>query len=80
MAPLLIENSRVVLEVITEKSLSSYLLRCGSARKACRPSLIQLLSRVHATTYNETPVCYPDNHLETKKSHNTFVGIAGSRP
>lgn len=64
MAPLLIENPRVFLKVITEKSLTSYLLRCRSARKACRPSLIQLLSRVHSTTYNETNVCYSDNHLE----------------
>jgi len=75
MAPPLIENPRVVLEVITEKSLSSYLLRCGSARKACRPSLIQLLSRVHATTYtyNEISVRYPDNHLERLRKATTHL-------
>jgi hypothetical protein len=73
MTPLPIENPRAVLEVITEKSLSFYFLRCGSARKPCRPSLIQRLSRVHATTYTETPVCYPDNHLERLRKAPTHL-------
>ena len=76
LTPLLIENPRAVLEMVTDKLLLSALRKCQKTLPAQPDSALTPSSR-DDTMKPLYAIRVPFG--KTEKSHNTFIGIADFR-